>query len=200
MHGMHPTAYFRATINAWCLATSLPAVLHSLEIKSPWEAAACQRYLRTGAASSCAHTREADGSCTRHMSPAQAGQGRAQHRGTSLLEIPAFPTKNTAPLFLCSICRARDGKEQSRSLLCPGFLRSSASSDGAEHLQHPLLLALIRQEESQGEEDTFYSQLLGVDSAQPMGLFLGSPQTATLLVPPQCLYREHIPCLEKKQK
>lgn len=147
MHGMHPTAYFRATINAWCLATSLPAVLHSLEIKSPWEAAACQRYLRTGAASSCAHTREADGSCTRHMSPAQAGQGRAQHRGTSLLEIPAFPTKNTAPLFLCSICRARDGKEQSRSLLCPGFLRSSASSDGAEHLQHPLLLALIRQEE-----------------------------------------------------
>lgn len=136
------------------------------------------------------------------MSPAQAGQGRAQHHGTSLLEIPAFPTKNTAPLFLCSTCRARDGKEQSRSLLCLGFLRSSASSDGVERLQHPLLLALIRQKESQGEEDIFYSQLLGVDSAQPMGpfLFLGSPQTATLLVPPQCLYREHIPCLEKQQK
>lgn len=192
---MHPTAYFRAIINAWCLATSLPAVLHSLEIKSLCEAAVCQRYLRTGAASSCAHTREADGSCTRHVSPAQAGKGMAQHHGTSLLQIPAFHPKNTAPLFLCSICRARDGREQSRNLLCPGFLRSSAPSDGAEHLQHPILLALIRQEESKGEEDIFYSQLLSVDSGQPKGLFLflGSPRLPHFWSPPQCLYREHIP-------
>lgn len=49
--------YFGVTISVGCLATSLPTVLSSLEIKWFWEVT-CQHYL----CAACAFAAEADGS------------------------------------------------------------------------------------------------------------------------------------------
>lgn len=116
------------------------------------------------------------------------------HRGCCLLH-----SHQAALLTLGSssfICRARSGEEWGRNLVCLSSPRSSSSSDGAECLQQPLLLDLIRQE-SKGE--MFHSQLLSRDPGQPTGTFLptGSPPQHThSLLSSQYTF----PYLQKQQK
>lgn len=73
MHEIYSTTYFGLTINAGCLATSLPAVFNGLEIKWFWDVGVCQRYLHAQAGSLCLRTREADGSYVSSVS------GRAEN-------------------------------------------------------------------------------------------------------------------------
>lgn len=99
---MYFIAYFRSTINARCLTTSLLTVLNRLEIKHLGEAATCWHYLYTGAAASCTLTRQPYLPWAPLLSSAEQGVLRNGVETRSVLALQSPPH----PLMVLSVCNS----------------------------------------------------------------------------------------------